>query len=155
MGAGLVDFYSLGDDIKTNLPITRYRGEITEVTKLDSGAIAFTESLPLGSKQQRLISSDSFFLGTLEEAIKFYSSELVTVGSISAIETLAQKINDLETSLANSEIAINSYSRQLESSAQKINDLETSLANSEIAPIRYQIEQPQPNTSLSILGRFA
>jgi chromosome segregation ATPase len=196
MGISLMEFYACSDIVEADfdLPITRYRGEITDINKLNDGAIAFTESLPLGNKQQRLISSDSIFLGTLEEAIKFYFSEVVVVATISAIQTLifknsaevesmkmnindletslanseiainsycrqleisTQKINDLETSLANSEIAINSYCRQLEISTQKINDLETSLANSEIAPIRYEpIEQSQPNTSLSILGRF-
>ena len=85
-----MDFYTCSDssDIKADLPITQYKGEITEVTMLDDGTIAFTESLPLGNQQQRLISSDSIFLGTIEKARLFYPSQLVFVGDVSAAQTL-------------------------------------------------------------------
>lgn len=81
MGAGLVDFYTCSD-IKADLPITRYRGEITEVNKLDDGAIAFTEELPLGNKKSRVIPEGAVFIGTLQDAAKFYQSDVVAVTSV-------------------------------------------------------------------------
>jgi hypothetical protein len=73
-----MEFYTC-TDIKTDLPITRYRGEITEINKLEDGAIAFIEALPLGNNQQRLIPTDAVFIGTLQEATKFYQSDIVAI----------------------------------------------------------------------------
>ncbi|MGA1256108.1 MAG: hypothetical protein ACO3YZ_03820 [Candidatus Nanopelagicaceae bacterium] len=69
-----MDFYT-SSDIRTDLPITRYRGEITELTKLPNGAIAFTEELPLGNKKPRTIPEGAVFIGTLQEAAKFHQPD--------------------------------------------------------------------------------
>lgn len=73
-----MNFYTCS--IKTDLPITaRYRGEITEVQKLDNGGIAFTEKLPNGKRKPRMIPEGAVFIGTLQEAAKFYHPEFDTV----------------------------------------------------------------------------
>ena len=73
-----MNFYACS--LKTDLPITaRYRGEITEVQKLDNGAIAFTEELPNGKIKSRIIPEGAVFIGTLQEAAKFYQPESDTV----------------------------------------------------------------------------
>lgn len=129
MGAGLVDFYSLGDDIKTNLPITRYKGEITEVNRLDDGAIAFIESSSFGNRQQRLISRDSIFVGTIEEARLFYPSQLVFVGDASTAQTLL-------------------FEHSIKSESE-------SSSNDESSPQTTSEIQQKINTSLNILKRFS
>ena len=125
-----MNFYTCSDssDIKADLPITQYKGEITEVTRLDDGTIAFTESLPLGNQQQRLISSDSIFLGTIEKARLFYPSQLVFVGDVSAAQTL--------------------FFRHLEKP-------ESESSNKESNPQPTPEIQQKMNTSLNILKRFS
>ena len=125
-----MNFYTCSDssDIKADLPITQYKGEITEVTRLDDGTIAFTESLPLGNQQQRLISSDSIFLGTIEKARLFYPSQLVFVGDVSAAQTL--------------------FFRHLEKP-------ESESSNKESNPQPTPEIQQKMNTSLDILKRFS
>lgn len=122
-----MDFYACSD-VRTDLPITRYRGEITEVNKLDDGAIAFIESSSFGNRQQRLISRDSIFVGTIEEARLFYPSQLVFVGDASAAQTL----------LFEHSIKSESESSSNESSPQITSEI-----------------QQKINTSLDILKRFS
>ena len=86
MGVGM-NFYTFGD-IETNLPVTRYKGNITGTTRLDDKAIAFTQELPLGDSRQRIIPSDSLFIGSVEDAIKFYSNEPIAIGYLDVIESL-------------------------------------------------------------------
>ena len=76
-----MEFYACSD-IKTDLPITRYKGEITKVNKLNDGAIAFIEELPLGDKKSRVIPGGAVFIGTLQDAAKFYQSDVVAVTSV-------------------------------------------------------------------------
>ena len=94
-----MEFYTCSE-IKTDLPTTRYRGEITEVKHLENGAISFIEKLPLGNNQQRLIPPDSIFLGTIEDAAKFYPSEVVAVGNISAIKANTESVELLNLEVA-------------------------------------------------------
>ena len=81
-----MNFYTCS--LKTDLPITaRYRGEITEVQKLDNGAISFTEELPNGKRKLRMIPEGAVFVGTLQEAAKFYQSDTVAVTSLHHFNT--------------------------------------------------------------------
>ena len=72
-----MNFYACS--IKTDLPVARYRGEITEVRKMGDGSLAFIEKLPNGTRKSRMIPEGAVFIGTLQEAAKFYQSESDTV----------------------------------------------------------------------------
>ena len=121
MGVGM-NFYTFGD-IETNLPVTRYKGNITGTTRLDDKAIAFTQELPLGDSRQRIIPSDSLFIGSVEDAIKFYSNEPIAIGYLDVIEALIFENTQLQSSNNQLHLDNNQLSLELESTHSANNQL--------------------------------
>jgi len=118
MGVGM-NFYTF-EDIETNLPVTRYKGNITGTTRLDDKAIAFTQELPLGDSRQRIIPSDSLFIGRVEDAIKFYSNEPIAIGYLDVIESLIFENTQLQLNNNQLHLDNNQLSLELESTHNQL-----------------------------------
>lgn len=157
MGVSIMNFYTCRD-VSTNLPVTRYKGKITGITKSDDKAIAFTEELPLGDSRQRIIPSDSLFIGSVKDAVKFFSNEIIVVGHLEVIEKLSLTEDTLrsrcdELLIENNQLKVDREQLQLE-----IENLKSE--NERLHKDKLLIERPSTDensltlSSINILNRF-
>ena len=102
-----MEFFSLGE-VKTTLPLTRYKSTPTNVQKMDGGGIGFVEQLPLGRLEPRFINPGAIFIGTLADGATFYKDEIVAIAPLKTIEKLYKLAQQLEEPIINSEIPIES-----------------------------------------------
>ncbi|MFM6137147.1 MAG: hypothetical protein ACKPE3_18435 [Sphaerospermopsis kisseleviana] len=107
-------------------------------------SITFTENLPLGKTENRYISPESIFIGTVQEAAAIFRTSSVAIAPIATIQKLYKAYQELMETKAIKE----SEESEPESETPKPEAPGTE------AP---ELETPEPetiNTSLNILGRF-
>ena len=102
-----MEFFSLGE-VKTTLPLTRYKSTPINVQKIDDGGIGFVEQLPLGRLEPRFVNPGAIFIGTLAEGATFYNNEIVAIAPLKTIEKLYKLAQNLEEPIIDSEIPIES-----------------------------------------------
>lgn len=101
-----MEFFSLGE-VKTTLPLTRYKSTPINVQKIDDGGIGFVEQLPLGRLEPRFVNPGAIFIGTLADAATFYNNEIVAIAPLKTIEKL-YKLQHLEEPIIAPEILVES-----------------------------------------------